>query len=309
MDIPLLKAWLKLPPGPWPADDRTLLGLPPDGPIDPIDAERHALERMEWLRPHQLLHPELVTEGMNALAKALIAASRSVPPETAANEAPTEVEILDAIVVTTKRRRKTKRRPVLSSSANLPMADVLVPLAPLDATANEPPAGSAVVPSQRRRSYRELVLLRRLRAIWERLGRIVGVPAESLSTAEMIAACLTERTALLRLIEQAPELVEIVAHRGQRIVGILGQPHPPSVLRSLVPSQRRRIALEWAEARDHIELCSAALRHRLRTTTPKSRLGLWSREVTAWFRDNPEWILGLAGAMAFAMMIVRWKRG
>jgi hypothetical protein len=66
-----LRAWLGLPPGPWPPDHYSLLGLAP-GAGDLADIETRVLERMERLRPHQLLHPELVTEGMNRLAQALV---------------------------------------------------------------------------------------------------------------------------------------------------------------------------------------------------------------------------------------------
>jgi hypothetical protein len=71
LDHLLLRSWLALPPGPWPPDHYTLLGLPP-GHCDLAALEVLVLARMDWIRPHQLLHPELVTEGMNRLAQALI---------------------------------------------------------------------------------------------------------------------------------------------------------------------------------------------------------------------------------------------
>jgi hypothetical protein len=71
VDHNLLRSWLGLPPGPWPPDHYTLLGLAP-GRSDPAAVEPLVLDRMDRLRHHQLLHPELVTEGMNRLAQALI---------------------------------------------------------------------------------------------------------------------------------------------------------------------------------------------------------------------------------------------
>jgi len=62
---------LALPPGPWPPDHYTLLGIA-SGYNDPAAIERVVLDRMARLRSHQLLHPELVTEGMNRLAQALV---------------------------------------------------------------------------------------------------------------------------------------------------------------------------------------------------------------------------------------------
>ena len=60
-----------MPSGPWPPDHYTLLGLAP-GQYDAARIESLVLERMDRLRGHQLLHPEVVTEGMNRLAQALI---------------------------------------------------------------------------------------------------------------------------------------------------------------------------------------------------------------------------------------------
>jgi hypothetical protein len=71
VDHSLLRSWLGLSPGPWPPDHYALVGLTP-GPVDPEDVERIVLDRMARLRSHQLLHPEVVTEGMNRLAQALV---------------------------------------------------------------------------------------------------------------------------------------------------------------------------------------------------------------------------------------------
>jgi hypothetical protein len=71
VDRSLLRTWLGLAPGPWPPDHYALLGLPP-GECDPAAVESRVLAAMDRLRPHQLLHPELVTEGMNRLAQALV---------------------------------------------------------------------------------------------------------------------------------------------------------------------------------------------------------------------------------------------
>ena len=80
MDTDLLRSWLDLPPGRWPPADRELLGVEA---VTAAQAERRAMQLMSRLRPHQLLHPDLVTEGMNRLAQAMlsIASHRpAVPP-------------------------------------------------------------------------------------------------------------------------------------------------------------------------------------------------------------------------------------
>lgn len=73
MNIELLREWLSLPPGDWPPDHYSLIGLEP-GTIpddDPSQIEELALDRMECLRRHQIRHQDEVTEGMNRLALAM----------------------------------------------------------------------------------------------------------------------------------------------------------------------------------------------------------------------------------------------
>ena len=80
MDTDLLRSWLDLPPGRWPPADRELLGVEAS---TPALAERRAMQLMSRLRPHQLLHPDLVTEGMNRLAQAMLSVAShrpTVPP-------------------------------------------------------------------------------------------------------------------------------------------------------------------------------------------------------------------------------------
>jgi hypothetical protein len=69
MSHDLLCAWLKIPADRWPPDHYTLLGLDP-GEADPVRIEQHVHQRHECLLRYQLMHPELVTEGMNRLAQA-----------------------------------------------------------------------------------------------------------------------------------------------------------------------------------------------------------------------------------------------
>src|SRR5215472_9715279 len=71
MDRELIRSWLQLPPGDWPPDHYTLLGLEP-GEQDPLRIEQYVHERMQRLRNYQLTHPELATEAMNRLAQALV---------------------------------------------------------------------------------------------------------------------------------------------------------------------------------------------------------------------------------------------
>lgn len=71
MDHEPIRNWLQLPPGNWPPDHYTLLGLRP-GEADAALIEQQVHERMQRVRSYQLTHPELATEAMNCLARALV---------------------------------------------------------------------------------------------------------------------------------------------------------------------------------------------------------------------------------------------
>ncbi|TMQ34848.1 MAG: hypothetical protein E6K70_05425 [Planctomycetota bacterium] len=71
MDAELIRNWLQLPPGDWPPDHYTLLGLQA-GETDTPRIEQQVYERMELARRYQLIHPEAATEAMNRLAQALV---------------------------------------------------------------------------------------------------------------------------------------------------------------------------------------------------------------------------------------------
>jgi hypothetical protein len=77
VNFDLIRSWLGLPPGPWPPDHYTLLGFPP-GHSDAAAFEPRVLQQMERLRKHQLREPDIVTEGMNRLAQALITLTDSI---------------------------------------------------------------------------------------------------------------------------------------------------------------------------------------------------------------------------------------
>src|SRR6267142_4872132 len=68
-DFQLIGTWLGLPPGSWPPDHYTLLGLPPcESNVVRIEQTVH--ERLMRVRSYQLSHPTQATEAMMRLAKA-----------------------------------------------------------------------------------------------------------------------------------------------------------------------------------------------------------------------------------------------
>ncbi len=78
--------WLGLPPGNWPPDLYTLLGLV-RGETNPRKIEQAAERRLAMLRPYQVKYADLASEAMNAVASALVTLTSKVgqtSPERAA---------------------------------------------------------------------------------------------------------------------------------------------------------------------------------------------------------------------------------
>jgi hypothetical protein len=66
-----ISSWLGLPPGSWPPDHYTLLGLTPgEGDLKRIEQQVH--ERLARVRQQQLANPEPATEAMNRIAQAFV---------------------------------------------------------------------------------------------------------------------------------------------------------------------------------------------------------------------------------------------
>jgi hypothetical protein len=332
MDITPLQKWLSLPAGPWPPDDRALLGLPATGLVDADEAEQNALARMEWLRPHQLIHPELVTEGMNRLAQALIAVTSistapapppaptpvqptaapasdddlpplidSAYPEVslaspvvaapapAPSSAPTVLvaEVVDAEIVPT-----TASKPPRPTVALTPTTVLLDDPAPILLADAPPPPGADRITSDRRRAYRELVFLRKLRRIWGQLGPIAGVPSEHLRTPEPVYLVLRNSTEMRTLFRSHPGAATILANDGRAVAAVFAQPQALRVFRDLVPSQRTALATDWAAGRSVIDTGYAALRASLRNRRPRNWLHTLAVVTRRGMRANPEWVLG-----------------
>ena len=113
MDHNLLRSWLGLPAGLWPPDHYTLLGFVP-GIAEAAAIETRVLEKMSRLRQQQLRHPELVTEGMNQLAQALICLS------DAASRAVYDAELGTPAREPIAERRATLPEPVAERRVTLP---------------------------------------------------------------------------------------------------------------------------------------------------------------------------------------------
>ncbi len=311
MDLAPLQKWLGLPAGAWPPDDRALLGLPP-GPPDAALAETRALERMELLRPHQLLHPELVTEGMNRLAQALIALSAPPVPPAEIGFVPVvletrpipeaEAEVLEAELVEAESPRPRRRAPAMPPAPlpTKPPETEPIPL-PLEAA----PVGTAHVPKDRRAGYRELVALRRWLTAWDRLRTLAGMPSEEFRTAAAVYRLRIASEELSVHRNRSPFVENLLGDTGRNVLAVFGHPQPATLLRELIPGQRQTLAADWARGRAQLAGCYLALRQALKISRPRKRLGRFFGKVREFLRTNPEWILAV---LTLALLAVGWWR-
>lgn len=328
MDTNLLRSWLDLPPGPWPPDDRALLGLPA-GPVDAADAERRALTLMGRLRPHQLVHPELVTEGMNRIAQALLSVTATAAPPRPATPAPrsiaSEVDLEPPAVAV--RLEPEPVAPTVLEPAASDVAVVVEESAPPTpdfsrAEAVKPPPSQRPIPLQvpitvsptpipvgprledRRAAYRELAGLRGLIHAWDRLRATLADPSAGLTTPGEVFEFL-EGVQAVRAAAIHPGLDPGgVRDTAPTVAAVIRQPLPLAVFRSLIPAQRQALARDWATARAKFVTRSTALRQGVARAIPP-RPTVTAAGLLHTIARNPEWGLVAASGLVLAAVAVR----
>lgn len=273
MDFALLRSWLDLPAGAeWPPDAHVLLGLPP-GPVDPGDAEVRALDRMDRLRPYQLLHPELVTEGMTRLAQALITFTEAPPPPP-----PPRYELAEEL-----------------PPPPPPAYEVVeeVPRAP-----DEQPAG-------RRWVYSRLAVVRRAIRAWDRVGLVLGDPDDAADTPSRVMLLLEAVWAVRPLLPPLEGVMGGVGEPGGVCGALVRQPLILDTFRRLLPDQRLAVAADWRRGRDALRREYAWLR-RVSAQAREHRAGRRGlRAVWRWALHTPELLLV---PLFLALLVVRMSR-
>lgn len=315
MNTALLLQWLHLPPGIWPPDDRALLGLPP-GPVDSTQVELNALARMELLRPHQLKHPEVVTEGMNRLAQSLIALTSTAdsapssmglrkPPRKAfakSKPAPAAFPLVDLAPAgpgVPAMGVAAAPAPILEAEEIVEAEIVPLPLPTPQVEAVEaPPPGLVVIAEiprseDRRKSYRHLVYLRKLHRAWSALQPVLAVPSEPVVSAEMVYRLLVGFQELRPLLRRGGARYQALNFAGGSVLALARQPQCVLVLREFLPSQRQTVALDWATAKASLEGQLLAVRKSLKRPRARDAFAELRRKVFEMLRQNPEWILGV----------------
>lgn len=270
MDTNLLCAWLGLPRGKWPPNDRALLGLPP-GPVDPSDAESNALARMEKLRQQQLVHPDLVTEGMNRLAQALIAVTTGEtldgpdafpdvslePSHGGPGIAPPpkrpEPVILDAEVVELPVKPKPGATPIRRATPQ-PMPALKVKVGP------------PKFPTDIQQGMRDLAAAKEYLRAWELFAPTAGNPANKLATAPDVSGFLEAVVAWRAASGALPAY--LAGTSGSLLTAIIRQPRALAVFKALGPAQRKAVALDWSAAGSAIRERALALRDSLQKHGP-----------------------------------------
>lgn len=346
-----LCSWLGLPAGSWPPDHYLLLGLA-RGAGDISDIEARVLDRMELLRPHQLLHPELVTEGMNRLAQALVCLTDPVarapydrslgivappfevvedepePPkhsnETRPTDQPTEVPFGPGL-----RPPGEPQKPVYEvvwepESAPLPSRIASYDLLPAESQeevspalqsdrANQPEGQEAEplpveapkpAPARinRREVYRQLAVLRKSLRAWEGLRSVFGTPTETLATP---VAVLLFMQALTAARDSLPGLARVIRPElGSTILALVRLPHAIHTVRTLLPSQRSEVALDWQRGYDALRREQKRLRELAFVARPRRRGSTVLRLAHA-VRRTPEWILVIAAIVAILLTLLR----
>jgi hypothetical protein len=300
----------------------------------PDQVELRALEQMEKLRPHQLVQPDLVTEGMNRLAQALIALTATA---SSGPEVPADPHI--ATVTKPKRHRpggrharpsgRTATEEVFAAEPVLEAEPLVTgPVPPLtpgrflppEQPRREPiladelpvrlseqvllPLGPAADPTDHRKTYAKLVLLRRLRRGLDGLRPFFGDPGEQLLTPIRVFEYVRTVRDFRREFSRVSGNDWPVRH-GRSVLRVVNHPLGLAVFRAFIPSQRAAMAADWALAVEELEEAYRSLRAAVRESSSRRALAAGVRAARMWMRENPEWAIGLAIGVALVIAIIR----
>jgi hypothetical protein len=244
MNRELICSILEVPTEPWPPDHYALIGLEP-AQVTPVAVEQRVQELSARLRAYQLTEPELVTDALNRLAQALNCLTD-----------PTARRIYDLARVGTI---------------------ALAPIAPTPPPVSRPAiaeiesAGDAQL-SARRRLYRRLCAVRRLRWSWLELGRWFDAsgarPRELLDQVDLIRAARSVRTAWAS--DPLPS-VGIVNSPGGYVIALIRDASLLRRLQRLKLSDLEKLSADWTDGLSAIDREITSTRARLRRRGPIAR--------------------------------------
>jgi hypothetical protein len=317
VDVALLRSWLALPPGPWPPDHYALLGL--DRAVtDPVAVEAVVLEKMDHLRSHQLRHPELVTEGMNRLAQALVCltdpAARTaydavLGPEPPGGPQPLEVPFVQGLGPPEPGPPAdfVPVRPAYVLAPDEPRAYVVVPEPP---AAPEPDPLSlpraAWRPRTRRELFARLALLRRLSSAWRTLRPVLADPGEPLNRPAAVLALVEAVANLQPLLRRYGG--DLPDGSGALVSVLVRQRFVLPTFRTLLPDQRRALSLDWSRGELFLRGEYDRLRELVRAGRPLRGRGRTGARLVRWAVRTPE-LVPVVLAVAWVVAAVLRTRG
>jgi len=293
VDYALLRSWLGLPSGEWPPNHYALLGLEV-GQCDPAEVEAIVLVRMDRLRMHQLLHPELVTEGMNRLAQALICLTD--PVARAAHDA----EL---------RSPEAEPKPLADTYGMLPStANPPLPSPPEEPTPAAEPLALPVgdwQPRTRRELFALLAVMRRLLVAWRRLKPALADPDEPLARPAAVLALLEAVADLRPLLDHLQSLVASTGGTGTLVMEMIRQRFALPTFRTLSTEQRGALSLDWRRAEQSFTHELNRLRELVRTGRPPRRGGHRTGKFFRWATRTPEVLLLVLAIVTVLVVTLR----
>ncbi len=255
---------------------------------------------MSQLRPHQLRHPELVTEGMNRLAQALICLSDSdsrhrydtdlgLIPATGTPEQPSlPYELLEP--------SETHPVPIDRVTESV-IEGVLVVERPPAYEVVEPfvarpiPQAEVWQPANRRQLYARLVALRRLLAAWQELRFLVANPGEALDRPISVLRCLEATRAAHTLFTAYPDVIPAIGEPGSKVVALIRQPQVLAIHRTLLTNQRQALAMDWHRGERFLMGEQRRLRAFAQSTRPRRPRSNVLVRCGYWLIRRPEVVL------------------
>ncbi len=312
LDDSLLRSWLDLPPGSWPPDHYTLLGLE-RGECDPAEVEAIVLSRMDRLRMHQLLHPELVTEGMNRLAQSLICLTDAVT--RAAYDAQLAPKNLTPQPPSLRGKREQDKDPPafeeeLEGGASHSTPYELLPEEEVEPLERMPvpelvsPPVVELPPRSRRELFTQLAMLRRLLIAWQKLRPVLADPEESLTRPARVLALLEAIAELQPLHDDFIRVAEGHGGTGDLVMALIRKRFVLPTFRSLVPEERRALSIDWRRTELLLSGEYAKLREVVRAGRPQRRNQRMGKLVL-WVAHTPEVLLLVLTIAAIAVALLR----
>jgi hypothetical protein len=298
METDLICLWLELPPGSWPPDHYTLLGLPPDL-VDSDQIEARVQERIHRVRHFQLTHPELATEAMNRLAQALLCLSN--PGERAEYNQ----HLLGVGAAEVSEGAKPDRPQ--SSSEILPIGVIVTQPAMVVDTEPQPPPKPAILPvvksppippTDRKPLLETIALVRRAILEWQIVGSLLFTPNRSEE----------ETIELRRLARRLP----VLSYELQAVGLPWGEPDQPgfkivSLGHSLTGADAEMLAQDWNAGLEWLRAWRKQLKGEIGRQRRRGWPRRWLRKLGRFYLNHPGPFLFLLGWLSLDLASPRLR--